>query len=111
MKVKAFTKSVLSTPKRFWAIIMWPVDDTGRNSVNPSTMAMMMVSNAVIPYFLPRNIIANIINTKPTKHTSGATTMRRVLKMSGSKCVSVELGPVIKSRPAMIMITPTAMRM
>ena len=45
MKVKAFTNSVLSTPSTFWAIIMCPVDDTGRNSVSPSTIAMMTVSS------------------------------------------------------------------
>ena len=43
MKVNALTNSVLSTPRMFWAIIMWPVEDTGRNSVSPSTMAMMTV--------------------------------------------------------------------
>jgi hypothetical protein len=29
-------------------MIMWPVDEMGRNSVIPSTMAMMMASNMEI---------------------------------------------------------------
>ena len=50
MTVKALTKGVLSTPKRLWAIIMWPVLDTGRNSVSPSTIAMMTVCRISISY-------------------------------------------------------------
>jgi hypothetical protein len=41
--VNAFTKGVLSTPNKLWAIIIWPVEETGRNSVKPSTMAMIIV--------------------------------------------------------------------
>ena len=47
IKVNALTNSVLSTPKTFCVMIMCPVDDTGKNSVKPSTMAMMMVSQMV----------------------------------------------------------------
>jgi hypothetical protein len=50
------------------------------------------------------------MNTNPTKQTMGATTIRRVLKMSGSKWVSVELGPVISNKPIIIMTIPTAIR-
>ena len=48
IKVKAFTNSLLSTPNIFCVIIMCPVDDTGRNSVNPSTIAIIIVSNILI---------------------------------------------------------------
>jgi hypothetical protein len=46
--VNAFTKGVLSTPSRFCVIIMCPVEDTGRNSVSPSTIAMIIVSKTVM---------------------------------------------------------------
>ena len=42
----------------------------------------------------------------PKKHTVGASLMRRKLKMSGSKCVSVEPGPVISRNPMMIIANP-----
>ncbi len=49
MNVKAWTKaSPCCTPIRFCVMIMCPVEDTGRNSVNPSTMEMMMVCRRVI---------------------------------------------------------------
>ena len=50
--VNALTKGVLSTPNRLYAIIMCPVEDTGKNSVSPSTMAMMTVSNKSISLFV-----------------------------------------------------------
>ena len=48
LTVHAFTNSVLSTPNRACAIIIWPVEDTGKNSVSPSTMAIIIVSNKLI---------------------------------------------------------------
>ena len=47
----ALTNSVLSTPNKFWVIIMCPVEDTGKNSVNPSTMAIIMVSNILMSFY------------------------------------------------------------
>ena len=51
------------------------------------------------------------MNTNPNKLTIGATTMRRTLKMSGSKYPSVDPGPVINKNPRMIIAIPTANRM
>ena len=34
--------------KNLSAIIMWPVEEMGKNSVRPSTMAITMLSNSVI---------------------------------------------------------------
>ena len=38
----------------------------------------------------------------PRKQTSGATLIRRTLKISGSKVISVEPGPVISRKPMII---------
>jgi hypothetical protein len=46
--VKAFTNSVLSTPSKACVIIICPVEETGKNSVNPSTMDIIIVSNKLI---------------------------------------------------------------
>ncbi|CUP18249.1 Uncharacterised protein [Segatella copri] len=44
MTVKALTNlSWISTPSKFSTIIMWPVLDTGKNSVSPSTIEIMIV--------------------------------------------------------------------
>ena len=53
-------------------------------------------------------IIETIIITNPMKHTNGAITIRRVLKISGSKATSVEPGPVIKMNPRIISATEMA---
>ncbi len=37
----AFMTSESGRPSSDWVRIRWPVDDTGRNSVSPSTMPMM----------------------------------------------------------------------
>ena len=52
-----------------------------------------------------------IMKINPTKHTKGATFMRRALNMSGSKVVSVEPGPVISRKPMMIIAIPIPRRM
>lgn len=62
-------------------------------------------------YDLGLRTTAYIIDTKPKKHTSGATLIRRALKMSGSKAVSVEPGPVISKNPTITMNIPTASKM
>ena len=41
--VKSLTKLSGSIPSSFWVIIIWPVEETGKNSVIPSTMAIIMV--------------------------------------------------------------------
>lgn len=48
MMVNALTKSEFSTPNRFSAISICPVDETGKNSVKPSTMDIIMVCRRVI---------------------------------------------------------------
>ena len=48
------------------------------------------------------------MNTNPNKETKGATTIRRVLKMSGSKYPSVDPGPVINKNPIMMIAIPAA---
>jgi len=37
----AFMMSESGSPSSDWVRIRWPVDDTGRNSVSPSTTPMM----------------------------------------------------------------------
>jgi len=46
--VKSFTKSSLAFPIRVDAMIMWPVDEIGKNSVRPSMMARIIASRKVI---------------------------------------------------------------
>ena len=50
---------------------------------------------------------AYIMSKKPTRHTTGATLIRLALKISGSKCVGVDTGPVIRIKP---IITPPLQR-
>ena len=38
-----------SIPNKAWVIIICPVDETGRNSVNPSTIAITIASILFIP--------------------------------------------------------------
>lgn len=47
----------------------------------------------------------------PKKQTTGATLMRRTLKISGSKAVSVEPGPLINRNPMIMTIIPMASSM
>jgi len=42
--VNVFVKGSEAIPKNDDTMIMWPVDETGRNSVSPSTMAKMIAS-------------------------------------------------------------------
>jgi hypothetical protein len=49
--VNSFIKAVDSIPKIAVAMIMWPVEETGKNSVNPSTIARINVSNKVMDEF------------------------------------------------------------
>ena len=44
----------------------------------------------------------------PKKQTTGATTIRRVLNISGSKVVSVDPGPDISRKPIIITTMPIA---
>lgn len=52
-----------------------------------------------------------MMDTKPSKQMTGATLMRRTLKMSGSKCVGEDEGPVINTKPTITTAMPTASRM
>ena len=55
--------------------------------------------------------MAKITKMNPVKHIVGATLILLILKMSGSKCVSVELGPHIIMKPIIIAATPAASSM
>ena len=55
--------------------------------------------------------MAKITKTNPRKLIAGASFTRLKLKMSGSKYVSVEPGPIINANPAMIATTPAVNRM
>ena len=46
--VKALTKGVLCIPIAPSVMIMWPVDETGKNSVKPSTIAITSACHQVI---------------------------------------------------------------
>ena len=48
-----------------------------------------------------------MIERKPINVTVGATTMRRVLKISVSKVCSLEPAPLISRKPMMIIAIPT----
>ena len=50
-----------------------------------------------------------MINTKPENSTTGATVIRRVLKMSGLNSVPV-VEPVINTKPKTMIRNPTAIR-
>lgn len=52
--------------------------------------------------------MAKIIDTKPIKHTTGATFMRMGLKMSGLNVVSVEPLPLISMKPIITTNMPAA---
>jgi hypothetical protein len=41
---KSFVKSSLAIPKNELAMIMWPVEEIGKNSVKPSTIAIIIES-------------------------------------------------------------------
>ena len=56
-------------------------------------------------------IIATIMDMNPRKQIVGASLMRRKLNISGSKCVSVEPGPIISKKPKIIAATPAASSM
>ena len=56
-------------------------------------------------------MIAMITKMNPEKQIVGASFILLKLKMSGSKCVSVEPGPVISAKPRMMAATPTASSM
>jgi hypothetical protein len=49
--VKSFVKSSLAIPKKEEAIIMWPVEETGKNSVIPSITARIIACNVFIYAF------------------------------------------------------------
>ena len=113
--VKAFTNGVLSIPSTLWAIIMCPVEDTGRNSVSPSTIAMITVCNqsmgvcyfsvlasvamsaVLLSFLFEGKSIATIMNTNPMKLIAGATLMRRAEKMSGLKRAVSLISMIIES--------------
>ena len=46
--VNSLVNAFPSTPSNFSVMIMWPVEEMGRNSVIPSTMAMRMASIQVM---------------------------------------------------------------
>jgi hypothetical protein len=48
-------KSSLAIPIKELTIIMWPVEEMGKNSVIPSTMAITMASKMVIRWFKVSN--------------------------------------------------------
>lgn len=71
--VNNFTKAVDSIPKREVAIIICPVEDTGKNSVSPSMIAKTNVSNKFIYYLRLGFInIATNPNANPAITTIGA---------------------------------------
>src|SRR5699024_4357348 len=53
---------------------------------------------------------AYIMNTNPSRQTTGATLMRLTLKMSGSKVVGVDTGPVIRRKPMITTAIPMPSR-
>jgi hypothetical protein len=53
--VKSFVKSSLAIPKKEEAIIIWPVEETGKNSVIPSMMARIIAWNVFIFLVLSRS--------------------------------------------------------
>jgi hypothetical protein len=53
--VNSFTKGVDSIPRRAEVMIMCPVDEIGRNSVNPSTIAIINASKYVMKLFYGKN--------------------------------------------------------
>lgn len=55
--------------------------------------------------------MAKIIDTKPIKHTTGATFMRMGLKISGLNVVSVEPLPLISMKPIITTNMPAARNM
>jgi hypothetical protein len=48
--IKAFTKSLVGIPRIPWVKIMCPVEEMGRNSVIPSTIAIIIASNQLMGY-------------------------------------------------------------
>jgi hypothetical protein len=55
--VKVFVNGSGAIPIKEDAIIMWPVEDTGRNSVRPSTIANTTASRIDIYFDLKANWI------------------------------------------------------
>lgn len=88
---------------------MWPVDETGRYSVSPSTMAMIMVCIRVIYFVLGLKRIAKMINRNPKNDTIGATVILLKLKISGLNVVSVD-EPDIRINPNTIITKPMAIK-
>ena len=48
LTVKSFTKESEAFPIKVEAMIIWPVEETGKNSVSPSIMAKIMASKKLI---------------------------------------------------------------
>ena len=58
--VKSFVKSSWAIPKKDDAIIMWPVEETGKNSVIPSIIARIIACKVFIYAFFGFLRIAKI---------------------------------------------------
>jgi hypothetical protein len=83
--VKSFVKSSLAIPKKEEAIIICPVEETGKNSVIPSITARRIACNVFIYACLGFFNMAYTVIPKPIKTVVGARRILLKLKIASLK--------------------------